>query len=431
VIQVLFWRGLCSNAQPMFQPLSVFIGLRYVRSRQHKFFVSLITWVSLAGVALGVAALIVILSVMNGFEGELRERLLSLSAHARVVTQGAPAPDAERALRARLQHLPGVVAVAPFIELTGLVVHAPEMLPIVLRGIDPKLETSVADVRPFMAEGDFSALQPGSNAVILGRDIADQLGVQPGDPVTLLVPMATPNGMPEPRLREFRVVGVFAAGLEDHDNTLVLAQIDDVRAFAPQVLGASGVRLRFTDALQVGRYMPAVAAAVGAGYSSSDWTQDNASYFRAIRIEKTMMALILLLIVAVAAFNIVAMLVMVVNDKRTDIAILRTLGASPGSVLQTFMTQGLAIGWFGVGAGVAMGVLMARNVTSIVPFLERVFRFQFLDSNVYYSSDIPSVLNLSDLLWISAAALMLTGISTVYPAVRAARTPPADALRYE
>jgi lipoprotein-releasing system permease protein len=415
----------------MFQPLSVFVGLRYVRSRQHKFFVSLITWVSLAGVALGVAALIVILSVMNGFEGELRERLLSLSAHARVIAQGVPAADAQAPLREQLQRLPGVVGVAPYIELTGLVVHQPEMLPVVLRGIDPTLEGAVADVRPWMVEGDPQALKRGSNAVILGRDIADQLGVHGGDHVTLLVPMAAADGMPEPRLREFTVAGVFAAGLEDHDNTLALANIDDVRAFAPQVLAASGLRLRFTDALQVGQYMPAVSAAVGAGYTSTDWTQENASYFRAIRIEKTMMALILLLIVAVAAFNIVAMLVMVVNDKRTDIAILRTFGASPGSVMRTFMTQGLVIAWFGVGAGVLLGVLIARNVTRIVPVLERVFRFQFLDSDVYYNSDIPSQLHAHDVMWIGAAALLLTLASTVYPAIRAARTSPADALRYE
>jgi lipoprotein-releasing system permease protein len=415
----------------MFQPLPVAIGLRYVRSRQHKFFVSLITWVSLAGVSLGVAALIVILSVMNGFEGELRERLLSLSAQAHVTAQAGSSAAAEQALRSRLQRLPGVVGVAPYMELTALAVHLPEMLPVVLRGIDPAEESAVADVRPLLLEGSVDALRPGSNAVILGRDIADQLGVRVGDHLTLLVPMVGAGGFPEPHLRQFVVGGVFEAGLEDHDDTLILANIEDVRAFAPLAQGASGLRLRFTDALEVAQYMPAVRAASGPGYNVSDWTQENSGYFRAIRIEKTMMALILLLIVAVAAFNIVAMLVMVVNDKRTDIAILRTLGISRGSVMQTFVTQGLAIGWFGVAAGVGLGVLLARNVSSIVPVLERLFHFEFLDSQVYYITSIPSDLHRQDVIWISTAALLLTLVSTLYPALRAAQTPPADALRYE
>jgi lipoprotein-releasing system permease protein len=415
----------------MFQPLPVFVGLRYVRSRQQKFFVSLITWVSLAGVALGVAALIVILSVMNGFEGELRDRLLALGAQAHVVDQGVPSGDGERALRQRLAHLPGVVGVSPYMELTALAVRWPEMLPVQLRGIDPAAEERVSDVRPLLVEGALSSLQPGSNAVILGRDIADQLGLQVGDRVTLLVPMADASGLPEPRLREFTVGGVFQAGLEDLDNTLILAQLDDVRAFAPRSLGTSGVRLRFKEALQVAQFMPAVRGALGPGYLSSDWTEDNANYFRAIRIEKTMMALILLLIVAVAAFNTVAMLVMVVNDKRTDIAILRTFGASPRSILQTFMVQGLAIGWFGVAGGLALGVILARHVSSIVPVLERLFGFHFLDAQVYYITTIPSELHRHDVLWIAAAAFSLTLLSTIYPAIRAAHTPPADALRYE
>jgi len=415
----------------MFQPLPVFIGLRYVRSRQHKFFVSLITWVSLAGVSLGVAALIVILSVMNGFEGELRDRLLALGAQARVVNQGVPSADGERALQQQLQALPGVTGVSPYIELTALAVHWPDMLPVQLRGIDPALEQRVADVRSLLIEGGLAALKPGSNAVIVGRDIVEQLGLHVGDPVTLLVPMASAAGLPEPRLRQFTVGGVFQAGLEELDNSLLLAQFEDVRAFAPHALGSSGLRLRFSDALEVGRFMPAVRAALPAGFSSSDWTEDNASYFRAIRIEKTMMALILLLIVTVAAFNTVAMLVMVVNDKRTDIAILRTLGASPGSVLRIFMTQGIAIGWFGVAGGLALGILVALHVDAIVPVLERLFGFHFLDAQVYYITTIPSEVHTHDVLWIAGAAFTLTLLSTIYPALRAARTPPADALRYE
>jgi lipoprotein-releasing system permease protein len=422
---------VCLNALPMFQPLPVFIGLRYVRSRQHKFFVSLITWVSLAGVSLGVAALIVILSVMNGFEGELRDRLLALGAQAHVVNEGVAAADGEHALQLRLQTLPGVTGVSPYMELTALAVHWPEMLPVQLRGIDPALEQRVADVRPLLVEGQLAALQPGSNAVVVGRDIADQLGLRVGDAITLLVPTAAVSGLPEPRLRQFTVGGIYQAGLEELDNSLILAQIAVVRAFAPNALGASGLRLRFTDALQAPQLMPAVRALLPAGYRGSDWTEDNASYFRAVRIEKTMMALILLLIVTVAAFNTVAMLVMVVNDKRTDIAILRTLGASPGSVLQVFMTQGIAIGWFGVAGGLALGILVAFNVDSIVPVLERVFGFQFLDAQVYYITTIPSEVHLHDVLWIAAAAFGLTLLSTIYPALRAARTSPADALRYE
>ena len=415
----------------MFQPLSLFVALRYVRARQHKFFVSFITWVSLAGVALGVAALIVVLSVMNGFEGELRDRLLALSAHARVVAAG-PADTVDGvALARRLRTLPGVTGVAPYMDLQALAVHEPDMLPLTLRGIDPAAETLVSDIQALVVRGQLAALTPGSQALIMGAALAEQLGVGAGDKVTVLVPVASADAPPEPRLRVFTVAGIFEAGIQDHDSTLALAALADVQAFAPQAVGASGLRLRFSDALQVPRYMPAVRAAAGAGTLVRDWTQDHASYFRAIRIEKTMMALILLLIVAVAAFNIVAMLVMVVSDKRTDIAILRTLGAAPGSILRVFMIQGLVIGWCGVAAGVALGVALARHVDRIVPLLERVFRFHFLDADVYYETSIPSVLHARDILWISVAALLLTLAATIYPARRAAATPPAAALRYE
>ena len=418
----------------MFQPLSLFVGLRYVRSRQHRFFVSLITWVSLLGVALGVAALIVVLSVMNGFAGELRERLLLLDADARIVDPGLAPRDADRTLRERLQRLPGVVGVAPYMDLTALAVHQPDMVPVLLRGIDPSLEPRIARVQPLLQEGSLSALRPDSGAVLIGATIADELGVHTGEAVTLLVETGTADGSPASSLRRFQVAGVFEAGIEDDDN-VVLANLADVRAFAPQAQGASGLRVRFDDALRTVQYMPAVRAAVlrsaGAAYRVRDWTQDQADYFHAIRIEKTMMALILLLIVAVAAFNIVAMLVMVVNEKRTDIAILRTLGASPRTILQAFLTQGVAIGWFGVAVGVALGLALALNVSSIVPALEHAFHFQFLSAEVYYDTAIPSVVQWAEVGWICAAALLLTLVSTIYPALRAAATPPAYALRYE
>jgi len=415
----------------MFQPLSFFVGLRYVRARQHKFFVSFITWVSLVGVALGVAALIVVLSVMNGFEGELRERLLSLSAHARVVAAGPAAAVDGAALAGRLRSLPGVVGVAPYMDLQALAVHRPDMLPVTLRGIDPLVESQVTRIEPLMVAGHLSALQAGSDALIVGAALAEQLSVAVGDHVTILVPVASDDAPPEPRLRDFTIGGVFEAGIADLDSPLALANLSDVRALSPQAVGASGLRLRFQDALAAPAYMGAVRRAVGAGTVVRDWTEDNASYFRAIRIEKTMMALILLLIVTVAAFNIVAMLGMVVNDKRTDIAILRTLGAAPGTVLRIFMVQGLVIGWCGVATGVLLGVLLASNVQRIVPTLESWFHFHFLDADVYYTTTIPSTLHASDVAWISAAALLLTLAATLYPARRAAATSPAAALRYE
>ncbi len=415
----------------MFQPLSVFIGLRYVRARQHRFFVSFITWVALAGLALGVAALIIILSVMNGFESELRERLLSLAAHARVSLPGPAAAAADPGLEQRLRAIPGVVGVAPCIELSALAVREPEMLPLVLRGIDPVAEERVAPLASLIVDGDARALAAGSDAIVIGAAVAELLGARVGDALRLLVPVVGADSRVEPVLREFRVAAVFEAGLADHDGTLALAHIDDVRSLAPAAEGAAQLRLRFQDALQVPQAMAAVRAATRAGQTAHDWSADHANYFRAVRIEKTMMALILLLIVAVAAFNIVAMLVMVVNDKRTDIAILRTFGARPRTVMGAFITQGVVIGWAGVLAGLGLGVLGALNVGRIVPALEKLFRFRMFDADVYYITRIPSELHVRDLLWIAAAALLLTLGATLYPALRAARTPPAEALRYE
>ena len=415
----------------MFQPLSLFVGLRYVRARQHTFFVSFITWVSLAGVALGVAALIVVLSVMNGLKGELRDRLLTLTAHARIVDQRPAQQADDAALGVRLGQLPGVVGVAPYMDLQALAMHGSDMLPVTLRGIDAQREPAVTNLSPLLVSGSLSRLRAGSNGLIVGEALADQLGVAVGDAVTLLVPIASAEAPPEPQLRVFTIAGIFSAGIQDHDTGLALAALSDVRAFAPKAVGASGLRVRFRDALAAPQYMGAVRAAAGPGMLVRDWTEDNANYFRAVRIEKTMVALILLLVVGVAAFNIVAMLVMVVTDKRTDIAILRTLGAAPATVLRIFITQGLVIGWCGVAFGLASGVLIARNVGSIAPFLERLFGFHFFDADVFYITALPSELQGPDVLWISTAALLLTLAATVYPALRAAATPPAAALRYE
>ncbi|MCC6173477.1 MAG: lipoprotein-releasing ABC transporter permease subunit [Gammaproteobacteria bacterium] len=424
----------------MFQPLPLFVGLRYVRARTQKFFVSFITWVSLVGVCLGVAALIVILSVMNGFEGELRGRLLALTAHARVtVAPGLPEADAEAgALRERWQQiartaraLPEVLGAAPYVEIQALAMHSPEMLPVQLRGIDSTAEPAVTAAAESVIEGRLDDLQAGSDRVIVGSVIARLLALGVGDRMTLLVPGVGPDGAPQPRLREFTIAGIFEVGLQDHDGVLVLAALEDVRALTADDPRAGGLRLRLRDALQAPLAAAALQAALPAGFEVRDWTRDHANYFRAIRIEKTMMALILLLIVAVAAFNIVAMLVMVVTDKRTDIAILRTLGASPRRVMGVFLIHGLVIGWFGVLLGVAIGVAIAANVADIVPLLERLFGFRVMNPDVYYITRIPSELRWENVAWIGGAALLLTGLATVYPALRAARVAPAEALRYE
>src|SRR5512146_2084436 len=420
----------------MFHPLPLFVGLRYVRARSTKFFVSFITWTSLAGVCVGVAALIVILSVMNGFEGDLRQRLLSLDADARVVaadTRVATTPNpgqwqlAARAIRGS----PGVTGVAPYAQIQALAVRTPEMLPVQLRGIDPGAEPSVTHLAGAITEGKLTDLRAGSDSVIIGEVIAEELGLAPGDSMTLLIPTVTAGGVPAPRLRQFKVAGVFEVGLSDEDAMLVFANIDDVRALGPSARGDQGLRVRYRDALGAPTFTASLRSRLPHGLEVIDWTQDNADYFRAIRIEKTMMSLILLLIVAVAAFNIVAMLVMVVTDKRTDIAILRTLGASPRRVMGMFMTQGLVIGWLGVALGIALGLAIAFNVATIEPFLEHTFGFHILDADVYVSAAIPSDVKWSNIVAISVAALILTAAATVYPAVRASRIAPAEALRYE
>ncbi len=414
----------------MFQPLPLFVGLRYSWAREHSFFVSFITWVSFLGVAVGVMALITILSVMNGFETELRTRLLSLSAHATVRLDATAAGHWRQSIAA-LQGAPGLLGAAPFLDIDAMLTHSPSMSGGIVRGIEPQMESSVSAIVDSMREGKLSALTPGSNRVVLGRMLAYQLEVGVGDSVTVMIPGRGSNGVDiVPRLQEFEVAGIFEVGLQEHDSVLALVNLQDAQSLRGAA-GPGGIRLKFQDVLSAPVLARAAAARLGPGVQVRDWTQENAAYFRAIRIEKSMMGIILLLIVAVAVFNIVATLVMVVTDKRTDIAILRTLGLSPRGVLGIFMTQGVLIGWIGTALGVLGGVGVALNVDVIVPFLESAFGFHIMDPDVYYIAGIPSELHGSDVLWISVAALALTFLATIYPSLRAARTAPAESLRYE
>jgi lipoprotein-releasing system permease protein len=415
----------------MFQPLPVFVGLRYSLAREHSFFVSFITWVSLLGVAVGVAALITVLSVMNGFESELRGRLLALSAHATLSSGGAAIPDWQAQIE-RMQGAQGLVGAAPFLDTDAMLSRQPAMSGAIVRGIDPAVESQVSQITESMREGKLSDLTPGSNRMILGRMLAYELEVGVGDSVTVMIPGVAPSGDGNfsPRLQEFEIVGTFEVGSQEQDGVLALVNLADAEALRG-LNGPTGIRLRFDDVLQAPLLARAAAQRLQPGLTLRDWTEENEAYFRAIRIEKTMMGLILLLIVAVAVFNIVATLVMVVNDKRTDIAILRTLGLSPRGVVGVFITQGVLIGWIGTALGVGLGLALALNVDVIVPFLETNFGLHIFDPDVYYISGIPSETHPGDVVRIALAGLVLTFLATIYPAFKAAQTQPAEALRYE
>ena len=411
----------------MLMPLPLGLGLRYVRARQHQYFVSFISWVSLAGICLGVAALIAILSVMNGFEGELRTRLLALAAHATLPAQADP--TGLRALAERARAEPGVASAEPFIEVQGLVSHGATLAGTLLRGIDWRDQGDGGALSRAMVEGRVSDLRPGSRNVALGRALAFQVQAAVGDAVSILLLRAGDGGALAPKIGAFTVAGSFEIGLADHDVTLAFASLEDVAALAGPSATA-GLRIFYTDPFEAPRRTPTLAASLGTA-AGTDWTVEHAAYFRAIRLEKTMMTIILLLIVAVAAFNVVASLVMVVAEKRNDIAILRTLGLSRGGVVATFIVQGTVIGWTGALAGIGLGIVLALNAGGIVHGLEVAFGFELFDPAVYYISRIPSELRGTDVALVSVTAFALTLVATIYPARRAAATEPAEALRYE
>jgi lipoprotein-releasing system permease protein len=413
----------------MMSPVELFVGLRYLRAKRRTRFVSFITLISLIGIALGVAALIVILSVMNGFEGELRSRLLSMSAHGFVTGSDGVTRD-WRQLVEDVDADEGVAAAAPVVELEGMIQSGRELRAVFVHGVDPAYEDRLSGDIINLVEGSLSDLQPDSRSIILGRVLAYDLGARVGDGVVLLIPRPAGDGTMEPVLERFVMSGVFEAGLQDHDSILALVNARDAAGILGLGDEVTSVRYRAHDVMAA----PAITARLTErldGVIASDWTIENASYFRAIRLEKMMMSLILSLIIGVAAFNIVASLVMVVTDKTNDIAILRTLGMGPNGVVRVFFVQGAVIGWAGVLVGILLGIALAINVPVIVPVLEQLFGFQIMPGDVYYVTRIPSELEWADVTVISVAAFVLTSLATLYPARRAALVNPAVALRYE
>lgn len=414
----------------MINAVELFIGLRYLRAKRQTRFVSFITLISLLGIALGVAALIVILSVMNGFEGELRDRLLSMTAHGYVSGNDRAVADWP-AVSKRIAKDSGVLAAAPLIEMEGMVRTGRSLNGVLVHGVDPQAEQAVSGRTVDFVAGSLDELKPNSRNIILGQYLAIELGVKLDDGVVLLIPRPAGDGTLEPRLERFNVRGVFRAGVQDHDASLALVHLSDAARLMSLGDSVNQVRFITSDVMSAPGVSARLQEEFGDRYMTSDWTIENESYFRAIRLEKMMMSLLLSLIIGVAAFNIVASLVMVVTDKTNDIAILRTLGMGPANVVRVFFIQGAVIGWLGVFAGVALGVLLAFYVPVIVPVLESAFGFQVMPGDVYYVSTIPSILELEDVIVIAVAAFTLTSLATLYPARRAAGVDPAIALRYE
>jgi lipoprotein-releasing system permease protein len=405
--------------------------LRYTGARRRNRFVSFISLISMAGIALGVTALITVLSVMNGFERELRERILGMVAHASIQALEPPFRDWER-LRERVLAHPQVRGAAPYVAGEVMLTRGSAVSGTLIRGIVPELEASVSRVIDALDPALAEALQPGSYRIVLGSALARELGARVGDRITLVTPeaRATVAGV-LPRLRRFEVIGTFHVGMYEYDRALAFMHLEDAAAVMRLGDGVSGLRLEFDELMAAPRLAREVARTLPGAYLVRDWTLEHANFFRAVQTEKTVMFVILTLIITVAAFNIVSTLVMVVNEKRADIAILRTLGASPARVMRIFVIQGTVIGVLGTALGALGGVALALNVETIVPAIERLFGTQFLPADVYYISDLPSELRSHDVVRICIVALALSLVATLYPAWRAARTEPAEALRHE
>jgi len=414
-----------------FPSYEMLIGTRYLRSRKRNGFISFISLISVLGIALAVAVLIIVLSVMNGFEYEVRSRILGVVSHAAITGWDGRLEDWQRARELAEMH-PQTEAVARFITGQGMLVGRENIRGVELRGIDPEQEVGVSDFPALMQAGSLESLQSGAYGIVIGRSLADMLDVGVGDKLILMVAegVTTPAGL-VPRMRRFTVQGIFYAGMYEYDRGLVLMHVRDAARLLRLGDAVSGIRIAVTDPLQAPTIVREIARSLEQDAFITDWTRQHANFFRSIQLTKSIIFVILLLVVAVAAFNIVSTLVMVVREKRADIAILRTLGASPMGILKIFVTQGALVGLAGTLLGVVLGLILAANLASIVAAIEGMFNMKFLAPDVYFISDFPSRIQFSDVVRVSGIALLLALLSTLYPAWRGARTEPAQALRHE
>ena len=416
----------------MFRPFPLYIGLRYTRAKRRNHFISFISLTSMLGIALGVTALITVLSVMNGFEKELRERMLGMSPHIVIGSYAQPVENWQQLIK-QLKQRPEITGIAPYIEIQAMLSHSKYVYGALVQGLLPEYESFISEVQGKLLSGKLTDLQPGSFKILIGSELAAALGVSIGDQVTLIVPQAsvTPVGL-LPRMKRMTVAGIFRVGMHDFDSGLALVNLEDAATLLRLPAGqVHGLNLKVQDMFRAPLIARGLLSQLPEGYFAYDWTYRHANFFKAIKMEKTVMFIILTLIVAVAAFNIVSTLVMVVTDKQADIAILRTLGATPRTVMVIFMVQGTFIGIIGTLLGVFGGVSLALNVETLVPLIEGFFNTKFLPPEVYYISEVPSDLHLDDVLKIGGVSLLISLLATLYPAWRAARVHPAEALRYE
>ena len=416
----------------MIRPLELYVGMRYTRAKRRNHFISFISAISTGGIALAVMLLITVLSVMNGFEQELRDRILGMASHIQITEPAGEFIDWQSIGSQVMQRADGVDGAAPYISGEGMLRSGRSLSGTLIRGVLPEQEAGVSDVDQHMVAGAMQDLKAGEYRIVIGAELARLLNVEVDDKVDLMIPQATitPAGI-VPRFRRFTVAGVFEVGMFEYDRGLVMVHMRDAAALYNMGDGVTGVRLHLQnlfDAPQISRQLQLL---LPPDLRVSDWTRQHANFFRAIKTEKTVMFIILSLIIAVAAFNIVSMLVMVVTDKQGDIAIMRTLGMTPRSIMAIFMVQGCFIGIFGTLAGVILGVLLSVNIENIVPLLERLLQTDLLSADVYYISELKAVLEKTDVTRIAIMALALSFLSTFYPAYRAAKVQPAEALRYE